>query len=378
MAFNNTAPTNKRATMNGLASRRLIPLVWAIVAGIIAGGSAFPTRAQSLDRVRRVAAADIQGEVIDTSPNGIDLENRNGTTKIPIESIREVLFGKEPEELKSARTLLLRKDGAGALDQLDKIKPADKEGLTKNIQTELAFVRAAATARKALATGEGLAGGQKAVTDFVTTFPRSHHLYDMQELLGTVLARQGKIAEAAAAYGSLAKGPPVIEVRAATLKADLLSGQQKYAEAIREYEAAAKAATRIEGESGKRAKLGTELGRARCLTRLGKAADALVASQGMLKDADPGDSESLARIFGVLGDAQRAIGDKDRDAIISFLTIDMVHNLLPEEHAEALFNLVELWDKTNNPERAREARQDLETTYPDSPWTKKLRAAKAS
>ena len=98
----------------------------------------------------------------------------------------------------------------------------------------------------------------------------------------------------------------------------------------------------------------------------------------MLKDADPGDSESLARIFGVLGDAQRAIGDKDRDAIISFLTIDMVHNLLPEEHAEALFNLVELWDKTNNPERAREARQDLETTYPDSPWTKKLRAAKAS
>ena len=69
--------------------------------------------------------------------------------------------------------------------------------------------------RKALATGEGLAGGQKAVTDFVTTFPRSHHLYDMQELLGTVLARQGKIAEAAAAYGSLAKGPPVIEVRAA-------------------------------------------------------------------------------------------------------------------------------------------------------------------
>ncbi|MEX0669223.1 MAG: tetratricopeptide repeat protein [Pirellulales bacterium] len=378
MAFNNTASTNKRATMNGLASRRLIPLVWAIVAGIIAGGSAFPTRAQSLDRVRRVAAADIQGEVIDTSPNGIDLESRTGTTKIPIESIREVLFGNEPEELKSARTLLRRKDGAGALDELAKIKPADIEGVEKNIQAELAFVRAAATARKALATGEGLAAGQKALTDFVTAFPRSHHFYDMQELLGTVLARQGKIAEAAAAYGLLAKGPPMIIVRAATLKADLLSSQQKYAEAIREYEAAAKAATKIEGDSGKRARLGADFGRARCLTRIGKAADAIVASQGMLKDANPGDSETLSRLFVVLGDAQRAIGDKDRDAIISFLSVDMVHNSLPEEHAEALFNLVELWEKTNNPERAREARQDLETTYPDSPWTKKLRAAKGS
>jgi outer membrane protein assembly factor BamD (BamD/ComL family) len=50
---------------------------------------------------------------------------------------------------------------------------------------------------------------------------------------------------------------------------------------------------------------------------------------------------------------------------------------VPDDHAEALFNLVELWNTNNKPERAREARQSLETTYPNSPWTKKLPPAKA-
>lgn len=361
--------------MTAMASRRLAQLTCA---ALIAAVSAAPALAQAPDRVRLVTGVEIQGEVIDVSPNGIDIEDRSGPKKISIETIREVRFAGEPEELRSARTLLLRKDGAGALDELAKINPADIEGIAKEIQTELAFVRAAATAHKALATGEGLAAGQKAVADFLTAYPRSHHLYDMQEVLGTVLARQGKLAEAAAAYGSLDKGPPALEVRAATLKADLLSGQQKYPEALREYEAAAKVATKIEGNSGTRARLDAELGRARCLTRLGKAADAIAAAQGMLKDADPGDSEILARLFGVLGEAQRTVGNKDKDALVSFLTVEMVHNSVPEEHAQALFNLVELWEKTNNPERAREARQTLEASYPDSPWTKKLRAAKAS
>lgn len=335
--------------------------------------------AQSPDRVVLTAGPAKQGQIIDISPNGVDLEERSGSsTKIPIEDIREIRFGDEPEPLRSARLLLLRKDGAGALGELDKIERAEMEGVRKEIQMELAYVRAAATARRALATGEGVPAAQKAVGDFLASHPRSHHLYEIQELLGDLLARQGKAAEAAAAYGVLEKGPPAIEVRAATLKADLLFGQQKYAEALREYEAAAKVAANVPQQAGAKARLGAELGRARCLARTGKAADAIAAARATLDAADPADSESLGRIFLVLGDAQRAAGDKDRDALISFLTVELVHNRVPDDHAEALFNLVELWEKTNNPERSREARQALESTYPDSGWSRKLGAAKSS
>ena len=361
--------------MNAMASRRIARMTWA---ALIVMGSVATTPAAPPDRVKLVTGVEIQGNIIDATPNAIDIEVRNETKKYPIETIREIRFGDEPEELRSARTLLLRKDGARALDELNKLEPVDLEGLEKEILVELAFVRAAATTRKALATAEGLPAGQKALNDFAATYPRTHHLYAVQELLGDVLARQGKFAEAAAAYRELDKGPPAIKVRAATLKAGLLSEQEKYPEAAREYELAAKVAAAIEGDTGKRAKLGAELGRARCLTRLGKPADAILVATGILEEADADDSETLARVFAVLGDAQRAAGDRDRDALISFLTVGLVHNTVPEQTAEALFNLSELWEKTKNPERARKARQDLETSYPDSPWTKKLQAVKAS
>ena len=80
----------------------------------------------------------------------------------------------------------------------------------------------------------------------------------------------------------------------------------------------------------------------------------------------------------MIGTAQRASAGDPRDALISFLTVDLVHNEAPDEHAEALFNLVDLWLQANHPERSREARRVLETTYPASPWTKKLAPAKPS
>ena len=85
----------------------------------------------------------------------------------------------------------------------------------------------------------------------------------------------------------------------------------------------------------------------------------------------------LSKAYAVLGDAYRAAG-KEQDALIAFLTVDLVYNTQPESHAEALFNLAQLWDKAQNPERARQAKQALEATYPDSSWTKKLAGGAAS
>ena len=79
----------------------------------------------------------------------------------------------------------------------------------------------------------------------------------------------------------------------------------------------------------------------------------------------------------MLGGAYRAMGGREQDALIQFLTVDLVYNTLPESHAEALFNLGELWDKGSNPERAREARQNLKSAYPSSPWAAKLDASKS-
>jgi tetratricopeptide (TPR) repeat protein len=334
---------------------------------------------QAQDRVRLVTGVEVTGKIVAISPNGIDIEDRSGTPKkLPIDSIREVRFDGEPDSLRTARGMLLRKDGAGALEELTKIEPSELEGASPEIQGELKFVRAAATARRALMTGEGLPAAQKAMVDYLAAYPRTHNLYVAQELLGDVLGRLGKYDEAVSAYDVLDKGPPSVEIRSATSKARLLYQQKKYAEALREFDAAAKVDVKAAGSAGARAKLDADLGRARCLIRLGKAGDAVSLVQGILNAADATDSEALGRAYNVLGDAQRAAGDNDKDALIAFLTVDIVHSSVPDDHAEALYNLIELWEKTNNPERARDARQELETTYPDSPWARKAKAAKPS
>ena len=64
---------------------------------------------------------------------------------------------------------------------------------------------------------------------------------------------------------------------------------------------------------------------------------------------------------------------REQDALISFLTVDLVYNATPESHAEALANLVELWEAAQHPERAREARQLLESSYPATRWAKAAR-----
>ncbi len=390
--------------------RRRLAWPWRMAAAITIGFIAPPLlHAQQADRVRLTSGIEVPGEIVGLSPNGVELETEETVRKFAIESVKEVRFGDEPDALRNARGLLFRKDGAAALEELGKIEPDELEGVDREIQTELAFVKSAATARQSLATGEGLAEGQKAIGDFLTAHPRSHHLYFMQELLGDLLARQGKVVEAEAAYQTLEKGPPAVAVRAAILKAALLYRQQKYAEALRDYETAARGSQSLPASTGRdepqdplergigraRASAGVavkreaDLGRARCLVRLGKADDAITIVRQVLGEASPDDSDGLGRVFNTLGDAQRTASAQspsqdadqsmahDKDALISFLRVELVHNAVPDDHAEALFNLVELWNTNNKPERAREARQSLETTYPDSPWTKKLPPAKA-
>ena len=114
-----------------------------------------------------------------------------------------------------------------------------------------------------------------------------------------------------------------------------------------------------------------KLGMARCLKQTGKHDEAVKLVKGVEKQADPEDKEVLARAYNALGDAYRAAGDKDQDALIAYLTVDLVYNTAAASHAEALYNLAGLWEKVKNPERAREARKMLEDTYPTTPWAKK-------
>lgn len=353
-----------------LQFQRVTRLGVAVAIGCLA---AAPSIGRSDDAVILADGSRVRGSIVSLAPDSVEIEGRSGIEKVGIAEIREVMLDGEPESLASARTLLLRRDPKGAIEELAKLEPADIKEAEPRIREEYEFLKTA-TAAGAATAADGAAAAQ-ALTAFLTRNARSHHFFEGQELLGDLYARLGKYSEAAAAYGALDRGPPALRIRAASSKARLLLEQGKPADAIKEFDAASKIPTEA-GDSASAAQKGeARLGMARCLARTGKAADGVTVARTAIREADPGDRDLLAAAFAALGECQRAGGGKNEDALISFLTVDLVYNTVPDRHAEALYNLVELWEATKQPERSREARQALISTYPDSPWAKKLGAA---
>ena len=86
-------------------------------------------------------SGSVSGRVAAVTPNGVDVEGRDGEQQtVPIERIREVQFGGEPQELKAARALLARGRPADAIGDLEKLKPEDFQGAEPLIVEERDYV----------------------------------------------------------------------------------------------------------------------------------------------------------------------------------------------------------------------------------------------
>lgn len=330
---------------------------------------------QSTDRLIS-ADGTLSGKVVALGRDEVQIEDRGGEIrKVPIDRLRDVQFAGEPQSLRSARGMLARGRAAAAIEELAKVEAAELDGADAAVLADMEYVKAVAAGRAALISGSDPREPGRLVNDFITKHAESHHYYEAQELLGDLLARAGRVDNAIAAYSQLSKGPPALRVRAAAAKARMLLDQRKYQEALVEFDAAI--AVDASDEAAVAQKRDAALGRARSLIGLGRVDDAIGVVQAVIAAADPEEGEALGAAYATLGAAYRAASGKEQDALIAFLTVDLIYNAVPDAHAEALANLVVLWERAGNPERAREARATLEASYPGSRWAREV-AGKAS
>lgn len=330
-----------------------------------------PVFGQAADRIIATDNKTLaSGEVVAVTPNAVDVLDKDGETKkFPIEQIREVQFGGEPQSLKSSRSMLYRGRYKDAADEVAKIEAAEMEGATDLIIQEKEFVEAASKTQAAMAAGQSPAESSKLVQSFIKNHPKSHHAYYLYELLGDVYAKLEEPAKAQVEYDKVASAPaPAFKVRAACAKARMLLRQKKYAEGIVAFEQALE--IEANDDASKAQKREAQLGKAACFIGDGKSVEAVSMVKEIIKSTDPEEKELLGAAYNVLGLAYRNL-NQDQEAIISFLSVDLVYNSSPVNHAEALGNLTELWEKAKMPERSRDAMQILEQSYPTSPWAKK-------
>jgi tetratricopeptide (TPR) repeat protein len=112
-----------------------------------------------------------------------------------------------------------------------------------------------------------------------------------------------------------------------------------------------------------------QVGKAKCLLELDRAKDAVRMLNDAIDRAPAENNQIYAIAYNALGGAYLKMKQPD-DALYAYLHVDVLYNQSPEQHAEALFHLKDLWAQLKKPERAKEAAETLKTRYPSSPWNK--------
>ena len=369
-------------TWNWRSSRRVSGRLWkastlsAILLGVVMA-CPNPAFGQAPGRLVAPNGKTLSCTIIGTSPTEVEIETEEGDSKrVPLEKIAEVQFSDEPPKLTSARSFLMQGRAEDALGELQSVVKTELEGVPALVLAEMDFVKAAATGRGAVESGDDLPAADTTVAGFLSKYPRSHHFFEMQQLLGELRVKAGNFEGAAQALDALSKGPSAFKIQASNGKGQVFIAQGKFADAVREFDAAL--AVNAGDEASLSRKREAALGKARALSQLGKHDDAIKLAKATINEADPEDRNLLSRAYVVLGGLYRAMEGKDQDALIAYLTVDLVYNSVPESHAESLYYLSQLWSKAREEQRARQSGQLLRDAYPQSGWAKKLAGAGAS
>lgn len=340
------------------------------VLAICAAAGSITAMSWAADVVRTIDGDRLTVSVKSSDRDGLTIEDREGERQVSVAEIVDVQFEGEPQELRTARNLLARGRSSDALEELAKIDADSVRGLSELMKADRDFIAAAAAAEAALLDSgnrDRLRDAGREVLAFATAHPQSFRYYRTRELVGDLLAASGDTAKAGEYYQQLAEGPPAMKIRAATARGRMLLAAGDHAGAVAAFEQA-EAIDATDPASLEQKRLAS-LGKARGLGAEGKGAEAIAVVNRLLEGANPEDAELLGPAYNALGDAHRAAG-RLQDAALAYLTVDLVYNTNPAAHAEALAKLADVWDEIGQPERSREARSMLQSSYPETSWAR--------
>jgi len=298
---------------------------------------------------------------------------RRGSTADPqeinVSDILMIQFDEEPQELIEAKRRLVEKEFEAALHAVEKINENQIEESSVVVRGEYAYVQAVAVGRIAIKTADGIPSSLRRVEKVIDQFTRSIHHYELLELAGDLEVAQGRADKAQEFYDKMIEGPPLIALRARRLSGNVLASEDRHLEAIRTFEKVQSENLDLNGVEQE--KMAACLDQATSLIALRRSDEAVLCIQEMLLREFPEEvpvssvEELLGKAYSLLGQSFIETG-KNQEALIAYLTVDLVYNTDPNIHAESLLQLIELWTRGGYPRRAAEAREKLVNSYPEN------------
>jgi tetratricopeptide (TPR) repeat protein len=342
-------------------NRRCLILALLFICAIAAAARAFDTI--------KTAKGSLLGSVVSMDSTKVEFRQSSVGSlvkQIPVNQVETILYESEPASLKLAKNQVLAGHYAEALAALKKIdKTPDREAIRQDIE----FYKALCSARLAMTGSMKITEAGRLMKAFADANTKSYHYFEASQAVGDLLVAVGSYAPAVEYYRRLDAAPwPDYKMRAGVAIGRVLLAQKKTAEALAAFDKVL--ATEAEGNAAATQRMAASLGKADALVAMKKPDDAIKVVEDVLQKADPEDAPLMARAYDILGAAQRQAG-RTKEALLAFLHVDVLYSAVPDAHAEALANLVDLWQQVHKTERADRAEKTLIERYPESPWAKK-------
>ncbi len=322
------------------------------------------TTAHAADQVK-TADRTVVGTIKSVDALKVAVEDRNGKqTDIPAGQIEWITFDKQPAALSTARTALSAGRYEDVVEALSGTNAA--EIARRPVAQDVEYYRLYSLAQMALVGNGNIADVGSKVYAFINANKDSYHYLDAQMLFGDLAGAAGKPDVAQSAYrtvGQMAPWPNY-RARAAVALGRSYLAQNKMADASASFKIALDTPDTAPGVQAY--KLAATLGEARCLAAAGQQETALDMIEKVIAQADSENYDLLAQAYNARGASYRA-SKLPKDALLAYLTVHLVYFNSPQNHIEALQNLVELWNEVQKPERSAEAARILRDRYKRSP-----------
>ena len=320
------------------------------------------------------------GKIESVTPESVRLLLRGSTGAprgIGVANVSMIQFDGEPQGLIEAKRRLVKKEFASALRAVEEIDEGQMKSSSVAIRGEYAYVQAVATGRIAIGTAEEVPFALSRVERVIDQFTRSIHYYELIELAGDLEITLGHFDKAKFFYDKMIEGPPLMRLRARRLGGNVLAAEGRHLEAVAEFEKVQLENLDLSG--GEQEKIAACLGQAASFIALSRFGEAVSLIRALLSRDFP-EEVPVSSVEGLLGKAYSLLGQsflemgQNQEALIAYLTVDLVYSTDSDAHADSLLKLIDLWTEGGYPLRAAEARKKLVDSYPESEAATRLKS----
>lgn len=324
--------------------------------------------ASAADRINRRGDKAVAGDVTAIAKDKITVKPSVGNpVDVPANEVLSVEWGAEASELNLARGA----EESGNFERALEFYAKSATSTDANVKVDVEFLTARTTATMALqGDATKLDDAIKKLDAFTKANGSSFRYFPAVLLLGQVQLLKEDFDNAEKSFASLSQAPwAEYKMAAQNATARLAIRKGSLDAALSAYEQVIGQNVTAPAEVSKRNE--ALIGKGNVLLQQSKADMALETINEAISKTEAEDSAVLAEAFVLKGECLKAQG-KVQEAILAYLHIPVLFEREKTWHAQALFNLTQLYPKVDQADRGLAARQELQETYPESPWTKKL------